>query len=168
MYIYIPVYVYIYTYIFTYMYIYIYVYIDLCLFARTGPCMCVRMHVPQCRCVSTPPAADVLSGSGTGALHFPGLFEQWAGGPRWWNSRVVVQLLSVLSLGPLVALEHVGETGEGGRVQPTNLGWSDRWIWFACVHRVFVTFKVVFFVSSLLIFGFLKLFLSLLYPSPRP
>ncbi|GJP55031.1 hypothetical protein CLOM_g14019 [Closterium sp. NIES-68] len=52
---------------------------------------------------------DVLSGSdGADGEHYSGLFEEWAGGPTWWNSRLTVLAASIVAvIGPLAALPDI-------------------------------------------------------------
>lgn len=51
--------------------------------------------------------SDVLSGTGNGTSHHPGLFEELAGGSFWWNTRGAVMGMTIILLCPLVALQHV-------------------------------------------------------------
>lgn len=52
--------------------------------------------------------ADVLSGSTSDSVRHSGVFEEWAGGQAWWNSRTSVMFFtSVFVLTPLVSFRHV-------------------------------------------------------------
>lgn len=71
---------------------------------RTLTQLCVVVNNLGCLIVYMIIMCDVLSGT---AEH-TGLFTEWAGGPTWWNGRVVVLFITtILVLAPLCCFRHV-------------------------------------------------------------
>lgn len=72
--------------------------------ARVAAQICVLVNNGGILIVYLIIIADVLAGS----TDHIGLFEQWVGGPGWWNNRTLSIFLTMLFVvAPLVSLEHI-------------------------------------------------------------